>query len=361
MQREIVIKSRSEVWLMLSVFAMQGMGWWGIYQFLQSVLEPGKQTGYAGIGILAFFLADCILRWREVFVPMVYTTKWYLLVEIFALYLYGLYRGDMSLRTDALLMGILCIIGHFWCLYLQGMNDHLKQLEGLEQVPEKSMVSINTGVILRILAVLFVLLLLAELIQFDQALEWLGNRLGRVILAVLLAVRRLLLYLQQFFHSSASSGADASAEPAPTYTPELYGHEEGSGYIVGLSVFSIVVIVVFYQMLRREKNQPGLQPGERPDFHYHGNGEDLVEELREEKLPVLPFFRNNREKIRYRFKRRVRHHYKRNVPNTSTAWELNRAMQCRQPGTSLDELTGWYEVARYSQREISDQELKKIK
>lgn len=359
MQEGVTAGRHSKIWLMLSMFVMHGLGWCGVYRFLCFILEPGKILSYIGIGLLIFFLADCILRWQEVFRPLVYHTKWYLLLEAFALYLYSVFRQDIPLETDALFMGLLFIVGHFWCLYLQGICDYLEMNAELKHVPGDSMLRMNTRVILGLLGVLAVFLFLALLPQFDQAMEWLAARFGRAVTTVILAIRQIVQLLERIFHITPGSTETEPEQPSVADIPEMDDSEEGLGYILGISVFSIVMIVVFFRMLRKAKLQADLMPGPRPDFHHRGSGEDIVEDIEEEKLPFLPIFRNNRERIRYRFRRRVKRHYKKNVPSVRTAWEFNRELQQSRSEPGLDALTDLYDIARYSQREILDSDLKK--
>lgn len=359
MPEDVTAGRHSKIWLMLSMFVMHGLGWCGVYRFLCFVLEPGKMLSYIGIGILIFFLVDCILRWQEVFWPLVYHTKWYLLLEAFALYLYSIFRKDIPLETDALFMGLLVIVGHFWCLYLQGVHDYLETHAELKHVPGESMLRINTRVILGLLGVLTIFLFLALLPQFDQAMGWLAARFGRAVTSVILAIRHIVQLLEKIFHITPGGPEEEPEQPSAAYIPEMTDSEEGLGYILGISVFSIVMIVVFWRMLRKAKLQADLMPGPRPDFHYHGSEEDIVEDIEEERLPFLPIFRNNRERIRYRFRRRVKRHYKKNVPPVRTSWEFNREMQQDRNEPGLDALTDLYDIARYSKREILDSDLKK--
>ena len=150
--------------------------------------------------------------------------------------------------------------------------------------------------------------------------------------------------------------------PSPTGLPEAVDddHAQGLGVIVALMAIGAVIIYVFVRMILTSQGPKDPQRGQRPVFHRRGSKEDVVEKLETEEKRFL-FFRNNRERVRYLFRKQVMNHYSGKVPVSHTAGQLCDAMKKDNDDPWFDRLEEAYEVARYSRRPVSRQDVRILK
>ena len=421
-----------------SVIAMEMLGWLAGYALMDAFLGQYMEFGYAVLWIVLLYAATgalqtlsqgpvlltlghavlCVLilvqtrrtdrlieewtifclllvvtrflqgfcRWKQGAEEVCYSVKWQLLLLVFSIYGYGLYADSVLYRSLGCGFGILFVLLHFWCTYLQGLNDYLDEHAQLSNVPVESIFRQNTNMVLWLLGVLFVCLVGAEWLQFDQGFAWLGNLLVRGIRQVIAFFRYLSALVRHFNHPDTPVpeletpvGENWDSAGAQEDTPGFF-------WVISLVVF-LGMLYLIVQFLKDVYKKTELQ-GERPQFGGYIRKDDVVEvyEENEEKRRFL-LFRNNRQKVRYRFKKMVKRSFPEHVPQGDTARELGeRICQSAENGKSEEEggsksenvrsrnrrrkepetgnvsiLTQLYDIARYSRREITEQDMKRLR
>ena len=359
MKREVVIRSRAQLWLDVSVDLLHGAAWLGVYFFLKTLLPVGKPVTCAGIGIVICFVLECLLRYDRRFLSGHYSIQWHVFAEAVLLFFYGGFEKDPLLRVFGIVLGILCVLAHFWCVSLQGMQEYLEQNAGLKNVPEEGILRGNTGVVSRILAGMALLFAGVALFRSDASVAGV-KQFFRMLCSILIAVIRRIIHFLEGFSGGDAGSISMTPAPAATRLAEVIpdDHAQGLGMILILCVVGLLIIYVFARMILSSQGQPEQLQGQRPVFHRRGSGKDVVEKLEDPEKSFL-FFRNNRERIRYLFKKQVMSYYHKRVPGTFTAGELRRDMQTQDPW--IQTLQEAYEVARYSERTISRQEVHRLK
>lgn len=305
-------------------------------------------------------LIESIQQWRSGFTPSVYYVRWYFFPEPFILYFYGLYANIRIYRTVAVVLAIIFLIGHFWCLYLQGMNDYLDQHMKSEKIPRSSILRMNTKVIVGILIGFLVVLISFAALRFDIGFFSIGHFLAAFFRIFISGIQGLIHTVRWWKHSGRD-GSDYSVEEAlqPTETPAVSG-DAGTNLYVILGV--IISLIIFFYMVYRLAHAFDDRDNRKwipPEFGSRLRTDDQVEDLRKKERKLFHLFRTNREKIRYQFKKRVKKSMKGTIPKSYTAWDFNNEIQKKQADESMTVLTDLYDVARYGEREITSAEVKK--
>jgi hypothetical protein len=281
-------------------------------------------------------------------------------VEVVLLYAFGLYLKDTVYCIGAFVLLLYFVSGYFWCTYLQGMNDYLLQQSDLTEVPRERMLWMNTKIILLILSIFGIVCIGVCFVPLDLWYDWIRRYLGAGIALLLRTIRKLLSFLE----------SDAGNAPAATSSMDVADMEEivemttqgeNTEFSVPLFVSLLVSTLAFFCLLWRlakayfEKKDP---PWQRPDFPGANMENDVMEDVAVAEKKGFFHFRNNREKIRYRFKRRIRKSMKGAIPARDTARELAAQIQTNEQ-VSLETLTKLYEKARYSDRPITKEDVAK--
>ena len=294
-------------------------------------------------------LIESIQQWRSGFAPSVYYVRWYFFPEPFILY-----------RTVAVVLAIIFLIGHFWCLYLQGMNDYLDQHMKSEKIPRSSILHMNTKVIVGILIGFLVVLISFAALRFDMGFFSIGHFLAAFFRVFISGLQRLI-HTVRWWNHSATDSSDYFVEEAlqPTEAPAVVG-DAGTNLYVILGV--IISLLIFFYMVYRLAHAFDDRDDRKwipPEFGSRLRTDDQVEDLRKKERKLFHLFRTNREKIRYQFKKRVKKSMKGIIPKSYTAWDFNNEIQKKQADESMTVLTDLYDVARYGEREITSAEVKK--
>lgn len=361
MKREVKIKSKPQIWLEVSIDLLHIVAWLGIYYFLKTLLPAGRAVTYAGILVGVCIVLECLLRAVGRFFSGVYRIQWIVFAEAVILFFYGGFQEETFLRIYGIILAGLCIAGHFWCLFLQGMTEYLEQNGELKNVPEESIFRGNTRVVsIMVLAVSFVFLMIV-LVRQDISISFVGDFFKMLIVYMTGAVRWIVRLLERFSGKKELTPGSTSL-PSATRTPKVIDDDHGQGLagILLLAVIGAVIIYIFVKMILTSQEPTDPPQGERPVFHKKGTKEDVVERLDTEEKGFL-FFRNPRERVRYLFKKQVKSYYRKKVPSSRTAGELCRDMQQEMGGKGPDPRRDVYEKARYSRRPITRQDVKKMK
>lgn len=304
-------------------------------------------------------LIESIQKWRTGFVPSEYYVRWYFFPEPFILYFYGLYVNLWVYRTVAVILAIILLLGHFWCLYLQGMNDYLDQNLDTEKIPRSSILRMNTKVIVRILLVFLAVFIAFAALHFDFDFSSIGH-FWASFFRMFISVLQGLIHAFTWWKHSGTDSFDDSLEEAlqPTAAPDV-GKDDGSETFFILVVISLPIFFYLVYRVAHAFDDRDDRKWIPPEFGSHLRGDDQVEDLGKKERRLFHLFRTNREKIRYQFKKRVKKRMKGSIPKSYTAWDFHREIQKKQADENMTVLTDLYDVARYGEREITSAEVKK--
>lgn len=399
----------------VSIGILQGMAWLGVYFFLDRYMHGETQFLFGIFWICAVTLASVLLRhffhklplllighsvlygmvllsahetadlkeervifclllltgallgsiqkWRMGFGHTYYTFPWYLIPEILILYFYGIYQSDPAYQTMAFGLLAVLVMGHFWCTYLQGMNDYLDQNKKLEGISESRIFRINTRVVCFLLFGMLLVTVIAGMIRTDRFSGQMGGSLAAFFRMLLVGLQSLIHALQWWNRGKTEGPPEEITVISVTKSPELSGESADAGYAaVGLLLSLLVFFYLVYRLAKAFDDKDD-HVWKRPDYNGDIETEDRVEKIDEEDRRRFHFFRTNRQKVRYQFKKRVKKTLKGRIPTADTAWELTEEMQKQgtEDSSVLHSLTQLYDVARYGSREISAEEIRRIR
>lgn len=313
--------------------------------------------------LLTGALLGSVQKWRMGFGHSYYTFPWYLIPEILILYFYGMNQSDPAYQTMAFGLLAVLVMGHFWCMYLQGMNDYLDQNKKLEGISESRIFRINTRVVCSLLLGMLLVTVSVGMVQIDLFSGQLGESLAAVFRMLLVGLQSLIRALQWWNQGETTEQPEEIQAPSATRLPESSGESVDSGYAaIGLMLSLLVFFYLVYRLAKAFDDKDD-HVWSRPDYGGDIGIEDRVEKIAEEDRRRFPLFRTNRQKVRHLFKKRVKKALKGQIPSADTAWELTREMQKREKegSSGLLLLTQLYDVARYGSREISAEEIRQIK
>lgn len=313
--------------------------------------------------LLTGALLGSIQKWRSGFGHTYYTFPWYLIPEILILYFYGIYRSDPAYQAMAFGLLVMLVMGHFWCMYLQGMNDYLDQNKTLEGISESRIFRINTRVVCSLLFGMLLLVIFAGMIRIDRFSGQMGGSLAAFFRMLLVGLQSLIHALQWWNQGKTTEQPEEIGAPSATKLPEPSGESLDSGYaVVGLLLSLLVFFYLVYRLAKAFDDKDDHE-WRRPDYGGDIGIENRVETIAGEDRKRFHLFRTNRQRVRYQFKKRVKKTLKGQIPAADTAWELTEEMQKQEKENSsgLISLTQLYDVARYGSREISPEEIRQIK
>lgn len=311
--------------------------------------------------MLTVMLFGSVQEWRTGFGHTVYTFPWYLIPEILIIYFYGIYKSEAAYQTMAFVLILVFITGHFWCLYLQGMNDYLDQNRKLEGTPGGRIFQTNTRMILGILMGLLLLMILVGACQFGRFSGQIGSHIASFFRMLILGLQSLV-HLLQWWNRGETTEETVDDIPSVTGMPDVSGGSQNSGYTVAL-LFSLLVFFYLVYRLAKAFDDKDDHEWQRPDYGGYQGIDDQVEYIAGNHKKRFHLFRTNREKVRHRFKKRVKKTMKGHIPPGDTAWELTGELQKQENGDTADliQLTGLYDVARYGYRNITAEEIRKLR
>ena len=196
MARRVRIKSRPRICLELSLDLLHGAAWLGIYLFLKLFLTSGCAATCAAIGVGVLFVIGCLVRNIGQIRSWDYNALWAAVAEGFIFMLYGKLQGYPMLSVYGMFLGGISILGHFWCLSFQGMQEYLEQSSDLKYVPGEKIFWTNTRMVTGWLLVMAVLFLGIAFVQADMSFAVIGNAFRRLILWIAGLARMLAHMLE---------------------------------------------------------------------------------------------------------------------------------------------------------------------
>mgnify|MGYP004629018285 CR=1 FL=1 len=289
--------------------------------------------------------------WKRSFPWLVYSMGWYVPTLCLVIYVSAFYMHDTTYKVVAALLTMVFLLLHLWCSYLQGIIEYLEQNRNLEDVPFGEIFRANTRVVTIILAVFACVVGIAMFVQMDQVFWWIGHTFGRIIAWIVHMIQMAVHWMEGLVRDvPVVTDAPVVTEAPLVNQQPVQGSENEWMYLLGGVGISLIFMFILFQRLIRYFDKP-LKASVRPEYHKAPKTPDQIEEVVMDEEEDLPIFKNPRQKVRYLFKKRVQKKYQKKVPQTKTARELE----------SEKKLVSYYDIARYSRREISRREWKELK
>ncbi len=287
-----------------------------------------------------------------------YYGKWYHAAEVVVMYLWGVFRHEMRFTMMGLFLGIVLLLFHFWCTYLSRFNDYMQEKREITDFSVENIFQLNTKCITHFLVLAGLLMLAAVMGRYDAWLEPLKHYLLLVLRYVIWVVQLFLAWLRSLNHPE-SPGRTGESDIGELQTPET-GFLTDNIILAIIGTLAVTTLFVlglreFYLKLRDmlKKQHEGIL--QETIFI------DQIEELPPEetllKRLARRIFRDNREKVRYHFKHRVQRALKNSIRDSETAGRLHERVNA-SGRDQIDALTALYQVARYSEQEITPAEIK---
>lgn len=312
--------------------------------------------------LLTIALIGSIQAWRRGFGHTIYFFPWYLILEIVVIYFYGAYRKDSAYQMMAFTLMVVLLMGHFWCTYLQGMNDYLDQNKSLEGIPSDRIFRTNTRMIVFILLALLLIMILLGALQFDRFSGQIGGHIAAFFRMLLLGIQSLVHALRWWNRGGTPQEPMEDNLPVVTNTPEPSGGDLDAGTVLPALIVSLLIFFYLVYRLAKAFDDRDDHVWSRPDYGGFQGTDDRVESIQGEEKGRFHLFRTNREKVRHYFKKRVKKTMRGHIPVGNTAWELTEEIQRQEEQeTGLQSLTRLYDVARYGEREVTAEEVRKMK
>ncbi|MCH5267107.1 MAG: DUF4129 domain-containing protein [Lachnospiraceae bacterium] len=326
-----------------------------------SQIAPEITTLY--VAVLFGCVIGAVSHYRRGTEYISYTGKWYLVPVVVILFFWGLFAGEKDIKNLGIALGIVLILFHLWCAYLERINDYLAEQGDITNLSKALIFMGNTYVVTRLLFVTFLGMLVAFYFQNDGFFEPVKDY-------VLYAIRKLILWLGMFVRwvrSLWNGGGDSDLSSMPEeLDASMYSMEFSQWLnhpvVLFLGALPFLILLAFavrefiIWLKKRRKKKVGMW-GQKPVIP--DEIEELVAEETESFWETLKrkIFRTKQEKVRYLFKMRVKRSLRDKIRDSQTARTLGQEVE-KEKGIAMDALTGLYEVARYSEQEITTEEIK---
>lgn len=323
-------------------------------------IAPEITTFYLAVVIGCFIGA--IAHYRRGQVYMSYTGKWYLAIEVVVIFFWGVFTKNTELKNIGMIFGIVLILFHMWCSYLERMNDYLAERGAISNLSKHLIFDGSTRMVTRLLLLIFVCMLAAFYFQNDGLFAPIKDY-------VLFAIRKMLLWIAAVVRwvknlwgdnrvSDTSSVGDMEENFVTMDSTVLLDHPIMAvlGAIPYLVLLAFAIREFMRWLKRRKQKMEGVW-GRKLEVP------DEIEELGQAETESFwekwkqRIFRTNQEKVRFLFKLRVKRGLRDAIRASATARALGEQVQ-EENGVSMEPLTDLYEAARYSEREITAAEIK---
>lgn len=323
-------------------------------------LSMGLVSGafYSSMIMLIGFAYIDIKHWKKKQFRSIYMPMWYFIAEPIVLYIYGAYKHADAYKIVALFLLIFWAMTHFISEYLRGMERFFDINKDVEGTPRVAMFKANTKILSLIMGIMFGLLLLSVFFNFDGVFTLLVKGALYVVAGLVALVALIMLWLERMhiLPPGFSERIQPYAFPNALANSRWFWIWEILGNLLCLFILAIFIRnAVRYFGKKLEENEK-VEEEER----IAKVPVDVVETIDAPVIQKKNIFRTNREKVRDLFSKKVRKIYKNAVPGSMTAHEL-LPNEGESEKTKNKNLTTYYDVARYSEHEISNKDLNSIK
>lgn len=347
------------LWWLLSGHAL-------LYMVVFFLLLPSPQIQKEVSTFLLALITGCLIgsidyyRFDRSFLE--YRIKWYFILEVLFLFFWGLFTKNESIKWIGVFLGVIFLVFHMWCTYLDSLNIYLDEKESMNNVPVREIFKNSFSVVSVLLFCLTIALLFLVTINQNGFLDLLKKYIMLGIKKILWLIGLVVQFFANFSVMGDTMGGDEVKDelimspPANTVDVHIWWMEIG-GLII-ISVLLLFGLREFYLWIKkRTKKKITIRKSLLiPDEI------EAVDEQEEGTLGKLlkKVFRSNQEKVRYLFKSRVKKGLGQKIRESKTSEEL-RDDVLKQGQIDIGNLTELYQIARYSQREITREQIREVK
>lgn len=324
------------------------------------------------ISMLFFNMMSNVLACKNDHVVRVYSLNVVYIFLPIIYEIYAIYNKDERFYILGFVFGVIIIVGHLWCTYAQEINSFMGGNLNLSGMPRADIYKLNTKIISIIITIFVVISGFMFLLRYTPILMMVGKFIGTPIQAgvgQLVKAKRSLARLM-------NSSVDIETEQVDTDETPAYEVDETFMNVCGIITCLILLTVVILWLISLFTRKKG--PKRKLNIVF-SDREDVVEDIVPVKKAKRHLFKDNNEKVRYRFKKWIKKSLKPHVPASKTASELSeiaiRNSFTDIKATSLEDLSevrvvenedtirneklaSLYDIARYSNRMLTDEELK---
>lgn len=328
-----------------------------------SQIAPEVTTVYLAVALGC--LIGSILHYRRGQEYICYTGKWYLAVEVVVIFFWGVFTKNTDIKNIGMIVGIVLILLHMWCSYLERMNDYLTERGEISNLSKFLIFDGSTRMVMWLLLVTFLCMLTAFYFQNDGLFEPIKEYVLYAIRKMIHWITAVVRWVESLWGDNKVSdlfeAGDEEEKLKKKASSAVFVHPVIMviGAIPYIILFAFGIRELVRWLKRRKKKQEGIW-GRK--LEYPDEIEELVQAESEsfwEKWKRR-IFRTNQEKVRYLFKVRVKRGLRDAIKDSQTARALGEQVQ-NENGLSMEPLTDLYEVARYSEGEITAEELKSVR
>ena len=328
----------------------------GAFVLIQNYFGSVYYTG------LSMMICMCVSDFKNHFTSYpkrVFTVKWYYIGEPIMIYMCGVYTHVAVYKKVALFFVMLLILIYFWCTYLSEMIKYFEINRHMENVPTNNIFYDNSYVFVRIIGILAIVLLFATFFEFDEVFVW----IGRLILLIVAGFVAVFGKIMEFFLALFPGNGDGNFSQNMQQTN--YWLQQNSWLLSLLGyVFSFILIVYLLRKFRGAFKRERVEKDYIPEKHIVGrDSTDEIEEILPKEKVKKTRMKDNREKIRRIFKSKMEKKYSKRVPKYMTAKELasESVGEKNDLKQSQSKLAAYYDEARYSEHEMTAEQVSKVK
>lgn len=327
-----------------------------------SQIAPEITTFYLAVALGC--LIGAVFHYRRGQEYICYTGKWYLAVEVVVIFFWGVFNKNTDIKNIGIIVGIVLILLHMWCSYLERMNDYLTERGEISNLSKFLIFDGSTRMVVWLLLVTFLCMLTAFYFQNDGLFEPIKEYVLYAIRKMIHWITNIVRWVESLWGDNKVSDLfreDAVEKQSKKKNSPVLLHPVVAviGAIPYIILFAFGIREFSRWLKRRRKKQEGIW-GRK--LEYPDEIEELIQAESEsfwEKWKRR-IFRTNQEKVRYLFKVRIKRGLRDAIKDSQTARALGEQVQ-KENGLSMEPLTDLYEVARYSEQEITAEELKSVR
>lgn len=311
------------------------------------------------ITILDFkFWSKNSLRKRIVNSPSIFFEIFFIIVLI-----HGTIVNYKEIIILSYALGLIFLLVKFITNYLDNLEVYIARNSNVKNVPIKQLISLNSSIFFIIIFLIFIILAIVKILNLEK---YLYAPFEPILSFLKIALATFFKYLFSIATDSSNPSFSEVEETIPVETATALSSNNAFTKVLEtlfnifvfllVAFFCYLAIKIIYSYLRNNFSKNNI----KTDKIEYLNSEKIIdnEEKINSKFSLKP--KNNNEKIRKIFYKRVKKNKKLNINNKLTAKEISNKIS-KNDNVSLEELTTLYEKARYSNINCSNEDVEKAK
>ena len=298
------------------------------------------------------------LRKRLVNSPSIFFEIFFIIVLI-----HGTIVNSKEIIILSYALGLIFLLVKFITNYLDNLEIYIARNSNIKNVPIKQIISLNSSIFFIIIFLIFIILAIVKILNLEK---YLYAPFEPILSFFKIALTTFFKYLFSIATDSSNPSFSEVEETIPIETATaLSGNSTFTKVLETLfnifvfllvAFFCYLAIKVIYSYLKNNFSKNNI----KTDKIEYLNSEKIIdtEEKINSKFSLKP--KNNNEKIRKIFYKRVKKNKKLNINNKLTAKEISNKIS-KNDNISLEELTTLYEKARYSNTNCNNEDVEKAK